>query len=970
MLEELLFDEDGVARYPDHQRVRLSIQSADLAHDIWIHFVRPSELTTERIMIAVGKVLQSKREWAFASQMKVLFVHADLPYGGRGIPLSRATTRLMQFLSNKRSVITIKPDRHNLCFARALVVAAGEVDRVSYRIRLRRGVKMQSILARSLHADAKVPVGSPVGHTQWEQFQQAIGPQYSIVIVSRDHFNTVIFWGKPSEGAKVLSLYLVDKHFHVITKLSSFMGEGYVCPYCSGKSRSRALHVCNRSCYSCKGRGECVEGDGDDGVRCGDCGMYYVTAACYDRHRASGLCERRRRCDKCGVVVMADVSVEHKCFHRKCKRCMKIMPAQHECYMQVLSKPKQRKKSTRYYFYDFESVADAADRGRHTPNLCVVHRTCALCMDRSMERACDEDCGRERRVFKGEKTLTEFCEYLFDGKNAGAVCIAHNAGSYDMQFVMGYVHGVGIKPEVVVRGTKMMCMKAQGLRFVDSINFIPMALAKIPKAFDLKQLRKGWFPHRCNRPENVGYVGPMPKAELYEPSDMKDAQREEFLGWYEEHKDDTFDMDRELLTYCISDVDILQRGCGAFRRIFVEHTGVELFERSITLSAACMRVFRTRFLRPDTIALIPVHGYFYGQQSAIAVCWLTQLSEETGVFIRHYGNYGEVRVEGRYVDGVSGEDGKTLYSFLGCVYHSCALCYPDGEVLNPFSGRPMREKRDTDRRRTEWLRERGYVVVEMWECSFRKDLKKCPKLRALYEQCKRFDHINPRDSLYGGRTSSIKLYKKAGNGARMDYVDFNSLYPFVNFRCTYPVGHPTVYVGEDIPASVNGLLKCKVLPPRALYLPVLPFRCRNKLLFPLCRTCAENCQQAQCPHEEEEDRAIVGTWVTDEIDKAVQMGYVVLERYEAWHFREFTTYDVASGKGGLLSGYVQMFIKLKQEASGFPAGVESDGEKAAYMAEYERMEGIALDKDRIVLNNALRTICKRWVPPLHLCFFL
>ena len=37
-----------------------------------------------------------------------------------------------------------------------------------------------------------------------------------------------------------------------------------------------------------------------------------------------------------------------------------------------------------------------------------------------------------------------------------------------------------------------------------------------------------------------------------------------------------------------------------------------------------------------------------------------------------------------------------------------------------------------------------------------------------------------------------------------------------------------------------GLIKCKVLPPRDLYHPVLPVKIDGKLMFPLCYTCAQN----------------------------------------------------------------------------------------------------------------------------------
>ena len=271
----------------------------------------------------------------------------------------------------------------------------------------------------------------------------------------------------------------------------------------------------------------------------------------------------------------------------------------------------------------------------------------------------------------------------------------------------------------------------------------------------------------------------------------------------------------------------------------------------------------------------------------------------------------------------------------------------------------MREVGYKTQDRMKYLREAGYVVTEKWECEFRKEMKGNAELKSLYRKCMHINHLNPRDALYGGRTCSIKLYKRVEEGQKMVYVDFNSLYPDVNFRCEYPVGHPTVYNKGEIPNRVNGLLKCKVLPPRRLFLPILPYRCRGKLLFPLCRTCAETCTQTQCPHADEEERALTGTWVTLEIDKALSLGYVVLEKYEAWDFEEFTKYDPASGDGGLLSGYIKTFVALKQEASGYPDGVVTDEDKDRYVADYEAAEGIKLDKTKIERNNALRTLCKQ-----------
>jgi hypothetical protein len=65
-----------------------------------------------------------------------------------------------------------------------------------------------------------------------------------------------------------------------------------------------------------------------------------------------------------------------------------------------------------------------------------------------------------------------------------------------------------------------------------------------------------------------------------------------------------------------------------------------------------------------------------------------------------------------------------------------------------------------------------------------------------------------------------------------------------------------VYVGNDC-ANITemirkeGVIKCRILAQnRELYHPVLPYRCRNKLIFALCRTCAEEGTTTECKHDE------------------------------------------------------------------------------------------------------------------------
>ena len=133
----------------------------------------------------------------------------------------------------------------------------------------------------------------------------------------------------------------------------------------------------------------------------------------------------------------------------------------------------------------------------------------------------------------------------------------------------------------------------------------------------------------------------------------------------------------------------------------------------------------------------------------------------------------------------------------------------------------------------------------------------------------------------------------------------------------FPLGHPQIFYGDDIPElhELQGLLKCKVLPPGNLFHGVLPFRLRGKLLFPLCLKCATETSQTPCRHNDDE-RAFTGTWVTCELTKAMEKGYVILKKYAAWHFEETTQYDPVTKHGGLWADYIDMWCREKQQADG------------------------------------------------------
>ncbi|XP_071507356.1 uncharacterized protein [Diadema antillarum] len=503
-----------------------------------------------------------------------------------------------------------------------------------------------------------------------------------------------------------------------------------------------------------------------------------------------------------------------------------------------------------------------------------------------------------------------------------------------------------------------------------------MPLSALPATFGVEELKKGFFPHFFNTTANAQYRGPMPDAKYYHPSGMSPKKREEFLQWYEKEValGRQFVMEEEIHAYCVSDVDILRRCCLKFRNLFREITrafpgdrGVDPFSNCITIAAACHLVFRRNFLREKTIGIIPPLGYTPKDiQSNKALRWLAHVAEQNGVYIQHARNQGEVKVGKYYLDGYCQEN-KTVYEFNGCYWHGCPNCY----AFNTNSIRPG-IKKTMGELYLDTLEKKRYVqnilkdwkYVTMWECEWAKVEGSIPQ--RIKQTFPNPTPLNPRDAFYGGRTNASCLFYECQMGEKIKYVDFTSLYPSINKYGSYPLGHPQIITHnfKDV-SQYYGLVRCKVLPPQDLLHPVLPCKVNGKLLFPLCYACAERAEQMPCRHSEEE-RVIGSTWVTLEVEKAVQKGYRVVEIESVWHFPEKAQhipnmpidFNNLRKYDGLFTSYINTFLKIKQEASGWPDWCKTENDREKYLSDYRDREGFELDRDKIVKNKGLRSLSK------------
>ena len=214
-------------------QVRFVLRSDQLQTPISIPFLPLEELTTERILSNVEKVVQSNEDFRLNDTVTIDIIRVEMPRGsGR---LKRTTLNIRDHLKKKKSVICIN-NKDNLCLARALAVSIARIEKdPRYKRMLDPLCTVQRERAFDLHEAANVPLG-PCGLEEVDLFQQYL-VNHQIIVVSGDQDNAIIYPREPPANPnpeKSIYLYYQANHFDVITKLPGFLNTSYFCHVCQG----------------------------------------------------------------------------------------------------------------------------------------------------------------------------------------------------------------------------------------------------------------------------------------------------------------------------------------------------------------------------------------------------------------------------------------------------------------------------------------------------------------------------------------------------------------------------------------------------------------------------------------------------------------------------------------------------------------------------------------------------------------
>lgn len=174
-----------------------------------------------------------------------------------------------------------------------------------------------------------------------------------------------------------------------------------------------------------------------------------------------------------------------------------------------------------------------------------------------------------------------------------------------------------------------------------------------------------------------------------------------------------------------------------------------------------------------------------------------------------------------------------------------------------------------------------------------------------------------------------------------------------------PIGAFKRLTAGNIPAHLTtssnldifGLYYCVVLPNQSLYMPVLPVRVDERLVFTNCYACAvaADHSQTECTHTPQE-RYITGVYTSAELNKFLELGGHIVQIHEIWQFESSTT---------LYAEYIQHIARCKLANSGWPANCITDDDKEYYLDRLRAENGIDIQENEVTENKAMRALSKR-----------
>jgi len=219
-------------------------------------------------------------------------------------------------------------------------------------------------------------------------------------------------------------------------------------------------------------------------------------------------------------------------------------------------------------------------------------------------------------------------------------------------------------------------------------------------------------------------------------------------------------------------------------------------------------------------------------------------------------------------------------------------------------------------------------AMKVYRTNYLVDNKICVLKKDEYDFIKR--------GFFGGRTEVFQLHvnitdEELKDGKYINYIDIQSLYPTVQFYDELPCGLPVWDIEPVIQGDMKeyleghfGYIEVDVRCPN-IHIPLLPEKKDMKLMFDLV----------------DKSKTV---YSSVELLRAIEIGYEITKVHKSLYFEKSVD---------LFKGYIQNFLKIKTECSGYE-GDDVD----EYIKRYYESCGVLLEKDKIKKNKGKKLLAK------------
>jgi hypothetical protein len=700
LVERVMVEMLGAPGAAANHRVRFVLHAPSLDYPIAVPFAPSDQMSGSRIMDEIQRVLNSNQHFEIGDGIHINFLSVSLPsmgtFSAAGGVKRRKIIGLNEWTKSKRTIITTRVDGNKFLLAALAVgraLARGEKHRYSQeelqkKLMLELTVELERAGVSSTH-DPQVTVSNEkLTIDDLDRFGTYL-TSFCIALYDANFLRSIVHVVNPNAEQHIDLLYDgLAQHVDAIRSMKAVFQVNFYCYKCHRGHKTQA-HLCIASCCVLCRQPGCLNTllyTCQEPTRCPACRFTLKTNECLTSHTDSA-CSTYTYCVECCLTYKKEYGYRHVCGHTRCRTCQVTYPIgthsgssdpprEHECFIVIPGAGGKTRKRCRpgeeltaategdddddqasittaaeedtmdfgvdesqntrgvndSHIFAFDIETDQSDDGNHKPNLLIMEPLAPL--------------NAEPTVFTGYDCIKSFCEQILvdkDNAKLKQLFFAHFGSGFDFLPILRWLYDYQkFLPDLIVTGNKIISMTIGNKRFLDSFLFIPIPLSAFSKTFDIKEHKKGHFPHLLSTPENqtlIGEPGWFPEKNLFGVTRMSFKNMKEFNKWHDEQsgayaidRNLQYNFAKELQGYCLSDVRVLKHGILTFRALIQKLTGVNPFDVAVTAASACNHIYRTCFMPKDSIAILPSNGSYLPQdrQSIAALTWLHWVEETRG----------------------------------------------------------------------------------------------------------------------------------------------------------------------------------------------------------------------------------------------------------------------------------------------------------------------------------------------------